>query len=149
MWDLTIQDDHDFYVLPAASDNDSSYYHVDASGVTAVLVHNCNIAQIAAKHGGVADDQGYQFGSRRAARQAASEIVGDLGSRAQAIRASDFRGGPYWMKESNMVIGRSSFDGAAGWRDDFLGHVFSDGASIGRHVNVWGPGIPDGIHLFY
>jgi hypothetical protein len=40
MWDLTIQDDHDFYVLPA-DDGSGTYYHVDQNGVTAVLVHNC------------------------------------------------------------------------------------------------------------
>ena len=42
MWDLTIQDDHDFYVLPAESGNDGQYYYVNQDGVTAVLVHNIN-----------------------------------------------------------------------------------------------------------
>jgi hypothetical protein len=41
MWDLTIQDDHDFYVLPT-EDGVGGYYHVCGDGVTAVLVHNCN-----------------------------------------------------------------------------------------------------------
>ena len=41
MWDLTVQQDHDFYVLPAGDGTDG-YYHVDVDGVTPVLVHNCN-----------------------------------------------------------------------------------------------------------
>jgi hypothetical protein len=50
MWDLTVQDDHDFYVLPAGEGTDG-YYHVDENGVTAVLVHNCptKLSEIADK----------------------------------------------------------------------------------------------------
>jgi hypothetical protein len=40
MWDLTIQDDHDFYVLPARDGSVGQYYYVDEDGVSAVLVHN-------------------------------------------------------------------------------------------------------------
>jgi RHS repeat-associated protein len=47
MWDLTIQDDHDFYVLPAESDGTGQYYYVNQDGVTAVLVHNCDDAEMA------------------------------------------------------------------------------------------------------
>jgi hypothetical protein len=43
MWDLTIQDDHDFYVLPAESGNDGQYYYVNQDDLTAVLVHNCGL----------------------------------------------------------------------------------------------------------
>jgi hypothetical protein len=53
------------------------------------------------------------------------------------------------MKNSDKVIGRQSMDGSRGYRDDFLEHNFPDGHSIGPHVNIWGPGIEDGIHLFY
>jgi RHS repeat-associated protein len=108
-----------------------------------------NLDDVAARHGGVPVSQGFAFPTRRSARQAASEMVGDLGSQAQPIRASDFRGGPYWMKDSTQVIGRQNVSGTAGWRDDFLGHTFPDGASMGPHVNVWGPGIDSGVHLFY
>ena len=43
MWDLTIQGDHDFYVLPAPGGYAGSQhaYHVEAGG-TPVLVHNCD-----------------------------------------------------------------------------------------------------------
>jgi hypothetical protein len=46
MWDLTVpgNGDHDFYVLPA--DQGGKYYLVDETGVTAVLVHNCDDAQL-------------------------------------------------------------------------------------------------------
>ncbi|HUN34614.1 MAG TPA: LamG-like jellyroll fold domain-containing protein [Trebonia sp.] len=46
MWDLTIQGDHDFYVLPALGTDSSTYYYVDEHGVTAVLVHNCDDAKL-------------------------------------------------------------------------------------------------------
>lgn len=41
MWDLTIRDDHDFYVLPAGGSDDTTYI-VDQHGVTPVLAHNCD-----------------------------------------------------------------------------------------------------------
>jgi hypothetical protein len=91
------------------------------------------------RNGGVEVDGGFKFPNRRAARQATSEMAGDLGSDAQAIRARDFRGGPYWMKDSDMVIGRQSADGKVGWRNDFLGHDFGD-SSPGPHVNIWDRG---------
>jgi hypothetical protein len=47
------------------------------------------------KYGGAAVDQGFKFPNHRAARQAASEIVGNLGSETKAIRARDWTGGPY------------------------------------------------------
>lgn len=76
-------------------------------------------------------------------------MAGDMGSDTRAIRASEFRGGPFWMRDSDRVIGRESADGAVGWRDDFLGHKFGDGVEMGPHVNVWAPHLPDGLHLFY
>ena len=42
MWDLTVNDDHDFYVLPGGNGRNAAYYLVDKNGVTAVLVHNIN-----------------------------------------------------------------------------------------------------------
>jgi hypothetical protein len=97
MADLTVDATHTYYVI---------------AGDVPVLVHNCDPAQIAARHGGEATEQGFQFPTRRAARQAASEMVGDMGSATRAIRANEFRGGPYWMRNSNMKIGRESLDGA-------------------------------------
>lgn len=42
MWDLTVQDDHDFYVLPAQHAGSGDAYHVVATGMVPVLAHNCN-----------------------------------------------------------------------------------------------------------
>jgi hypothetical protein len=87
----------------------------------------------------------FQYPSRRLAQQAASEIAGDLGAGARAIRAFEFRGGPWWMQRSQRVIGRVSADGSVGWRNDFLGHPEF---GMGPHFNVWGPG-GFNFHLFY
>ena len=58
MWDLTIQDDHDFYVLPAGDGSDAAYYHVSEDGVTAVLAHNdsCPMAWTQARRLGATRD---------------------------------------------------------------------------------------------
>jgi hypothetical protein len=117
-----------------------------------VWAHNaCTIEQarlVAARHGGLEIAEGrFQFLTRRAARQAASEIAGDLGPGASAIRLKEFRGGPWWGKNSKRVIGRQSSDGAIGWRDDFLGHPGNEW-DPGPHVNVWGPGGIE-FHLLY
>lgn len=89
------------------------------------------------------------FPNRRTARQAASEMVGNLGSDVVAIRAREYRGGPFWMKDSDKVIGRRTADKQLGWRDDFLGHDYGSAGEMGPHVNVWGPGLDKRIHLFY
>ncbi len=92
-----------------------------------IWAHNaCNLAaaQNAANRYGAVDlgNGWFRYPSRRLAQQAASEIADDLGPAARAIRASEFRGGPYWMRNSRRVIGRQSADGLLGWRNDFLGH---------------------------
>jgi hypothetical protein len=97
-----------------------------------------------ARHGGELVEGGARFPSRRAARQAASEIAGDMGSEVDAIRASSFRGGPRSWRNSNRVIGRKSADGTVWWRDDVLGHSRFD---MGAHVNVSVNEIE--LHLFY
>ncbi|RJQ70247.1 RHS repeat protein [Pseudonocardiaceae bacterium YIM PH 21723] len=139
---LTIDQTHTFSVQAAGKD---------------IITHNCGngaarMAAAVARHGGEAVEQGFMFPSRRAARQAASEMVGNLGSAARAIRASDFRGGPRGWATSNRVIGREQLDEAgmsvAGWRDDVLGHQFGD-HTIGPHVNIWGDGLNHKVHLFY
>ena len=142
VYNLTVEDIHTYYVL---------------AGSAPVLVHNCRDAAVAARHGGAVVEGGYKFPSHRSARQAASEMVGDMGSNSVAIRARDFRGGPYWMRDSDKVIGRKSADGTRLWRDDFTGHVFKDGRGnvekiIGPHLNVEAPHLPNGgkgLHLFY
>jgi len=96
------------------------------------------------RYGGELVEGGVRFPSRRAARQAASEIAGNMGSGARAIRASEFRGGPWSWRNSNGVIGRQSADGRVLWRDDVLGHPQF---GMGPHVNVEVDGI--GLHLFY
>jgi hypothetical protein len=97
-----------------------------------------------ARHGGVLAEGGVRFPSRRVARQAASEVAGDMGSSPRAIRAREFRGGPRGWKDSDMVIGRESADRCVLWRDDVLGHPRFD---MGPHVNVEVDGI--NLHLFY
>ena len=68
------------------------------TGNTWALVHNtCLLGQAAAsaeRLGGRSVEGGYAFANRRAARQAASELAGDLGSGRTIIRKMDFRGGP-------------------------------------------------------
>ena len=46
MWDLTVQNDHDFYVLnhPESSDGSTSRAPAPADSASDVLVHNCNMA---------------------------------------------------------------------------------------------------------
>ncbi len=127
-----------------------TYFVGGAAWQWSVWAHNaCNVEQArtsAARHGGVEIAEGrFRFPTRKAARQAASEIAGDLGQGARPIRLSEFRGGPPSTRNSKRVIGSQSADGKVGWRDDFLGHPRF---GVGPHVNVWGPG---GIkfHLFY
>jgi large repetitive protein len=70
MWDLTIQDDHDFYVLPGGDGNGA--YYVEETGVTAVLVHNC---------GGAADEG--------ATSSPESSRLSDIADRVQAALGDD------------------------------------------------------------
>ena len=86
--------------------------------------------------------------NRRAARQAASEIAGDLGSEPAIITKKMFKGGPKKWKDSLDKIGVKRADESAGWRDDILGHPRFD---AGPHVNVWdnSNGISDNLHLDY
>lgn len=112
------------------------------------------------KHGGKKISEGhYKFPNRRSARQAASEIAGDLGSEAVTIRKKDFRGGPRGWESSNAKIGKQKPDKSAGWRDDSPGHDFRkknsrgelEGENIGPHVNAWNKdkGVNDNLHLLY
>ncbi len=112
--------------------------HVYRVGSLGTLVHNsCVDRALAAaqRHGGTALDAAnhFRFPNRQAARMAASEIAGDMGSGTRAIRLSEFRGVPSRISGSNRVIGRESANGATYWRDDFLGHPR---LGADPHVNV-------------
>ena len=112
------------------------------------------VLSIVQKHGGKHVIGAYfLMPSRRAAKQAASEIAGDLSSTPETIRRRDFRGGPRQWKNSDRVIGRQTNDKKAGLRDDSLGHCFDDSegiTKIGSHVNAWNKqkGIYN-LHLLY
>ena len=94
--------------------------------------------------------------TRVAAKQAASEIAGNLTSKVHSIRKRDFRGGPKSWKDSMGVIGKDSGgdNPCSGWRDDSLGHIFKDDkkghTEIPAHFNAWNKsaGI-DNVHLLY
>ena len=139
--------------------------HLDPLGLRDFLsdAGRQKLRDIAARHGGVElpdSNHGignFEFPNRRAARQAASEVAGDLGSNPSAFRAGDYRGAPRGTNP-NKVMGANNSDpadpnenhGSAGWRDDQWGHNFGDGNKVGPHVNAWnnGPGIGNS-HLYY
>ncbi|HVI43355.1 MAG TPA: DUF6531 domain-containing protein [Chitinophaga sp.] len=107
--------------------------------------------KIIGKHGGIKLSDGhYTFPNRRAARQAASEIAGDLGSNPTVIRKKDFRGGPRGWEKSEGRIGVQKSDKSAGWRDDSPGHDFGN-EKIPPHVNAWNEdkGVFSNLHLIY
>ena len=130
----------------------------DAAGVAAAVLPGMKVVapaakssasaleKVVARNGGEIVEGGAQFATRRQARQAASELAGNLGSDVQAIRMRDFvqANVPWGLRDSNKVIGRQSADGLAGWRDDFLGHPRYD---MGPHVNVWTDS--SNFHFFY
>jgi hypothetical protein len=86
--------------------------------------------------------------NRRAARQAASEIAGNLSSNPSIVRKPDFRGGPASWEASKARIGVKNENNTSGWRDDELGHA---NFGAGPHVNAWNneKGIFDNLHLDY
>jgi RHS repeat-associated protein len=101
------------------------------------------------RHGGVAAGENrYKMPNRRAARQAASEIAGNLGSEPRRIKKSDFRGGPSSWKNSQDKIGMQNKSETSGWRDDSPGHPT---LGAGPHVNAWNneKGITSNLHLDY
>ncbi|WMJ71871.1 RHS repeat-associated core domain-containing protein [Cytophagaceae bacterium ABcell3] len=107
--------------------------------------------EIIGKHGGFKLKDGhYQMPNRRAARQAASEIAGNLGNNPIRVTKGDFRGGPRTWKDNPTKIGQYSQDKSSGWRDDVLGHDFGSD-KIGSHVNAWNneKGVFDNLHLLY
>ncbi len=127
-----------------------TYFVAETANDPFVLVHNDCVARAeaaAARHGGtrMPGTDNWSFPTRRAARQAASEIAGNLGSDPVPIRMRDFRGKPPGFNpNSEMVHGQKSADGSILWRDDFLGHPRF---GAGPHVNVEIDG--HNFHLFY
>ena len=101
------------------------------------------------KHGGKFEKEThYRMPNRRAARQAASEIAGNLGNNPKRIEKKDYKGGPKHWEKNNSKIGQQSMDESSGWRDDIPGHTKY---GIGPHVNAWNKskGIYDNLHLLY
>jgi RHS repeat-associated protein len=101
------------------------------------------------RHGGVAaGDNRYKMPNRRAARQVASEIAGNLGSKPITITKSEFREGPPSWKNSEVRIGRKNRAETSGWRDDSPGHPK---LGTGPHLNAWNneKGITANLHLDY
>ena len=101
------------------------------------------------RHGGVAAGENrYRMPNRRAARQAASEIAGNLGSNPMPFKKSDFRGGPSSWMNSPDKIGLRNQSRSSGWRDDSPGHPH---LGAGPHVNAWNnkKGITANLHLDY
>lgn len=97
----------------------------------------------AQRNGGVITSDGASFPSRQAARQAASEVAGDLGSTPKVTTRGDYRDGPTSWKDSDVPIGKSNREGTTGWRDDSPGHSFDPRP----HVNVKINGL--NFHLWY
>jgi RHS repeat-associated protein len=108
-----------------------------------------NAESIIKRHGGVAAGENrYKMPNRRTARQAASEIAGNLGSKPLLITKADFRGGPPSWRNSPGKIGMKNQAETSGWRDDSPGHP---NLGAGPHVNVWNneKGITANLHLDY
>ncbi|WP_045389948.1 hypothetical protein [Vibrio rotiferianus] len=71
------------------------------------------VRHIAEKHGGKKlDDGGYKMPNKRAAKNAASEIAGDLGSDASKVRRKDYTdiSNTHKQNRSERVIGKISSD---------------------------------------
>ena len=137
-------------------------YYVADSGV---LVHNgknCGVDDIAAKYGGTRIDgdsnpNAFMFPSKRSAKQAASEIAGNLGSSPTKVLQSSYRESKlsWFAAKSKKIIGKHSNqldefgNPSAGFHDHFLGHsAFNEPRA---HINAWGRfgDFKDNIHLFY
>ncbi len=115
---------------------------------------------IAQKYGGKKiGPNRYQFSNKKTAKQAASEIAGDLGSDARKIPRSEYRDSKntYQQEMSNRVIGKHSRQldennkPIAGYHDHSIGHSgFGDDRP---HFNAWsqstGTKENDNVHLYY
>ncbi|MFV5516522.1 RHS repeat-associated core domain-containing protein [Acinetobacter gerneri] len=130
---------------------------IDPLGLSSCKVNKkVNINIIVKKYGGkhITADY-YEMPSQKAAKQAASEIAGNLSSGRQTIRKQDYRGGPKTWSNSRGVIGKNSGgdNPCAGWRNDSPGHTFNDKSGkteIPSHFNAWNKlaGV-ENVHLLY
>lgn len=120
-----------------------------------------DIDEICKKYGGIkTGDKRYKFegpGAKKRAKQAASEISGDLGSNPRTIRRKDYiDNNTYRNSNSNRVIGKhssavnSNNQPVAGYHDHEIGHSNFDAP---KHFNAWsestGSTEKDNVHLYY
>lgn len=121
-----------------------------------------DIDEICKKYGGIkTGDKRYKFegpGAKKRAKQAASEISGDLGSNPRTIRRKDYidNNNTYRNSNSNRVIGKhssavnSNNQPVAGYHDHEIGHSNFDAP---KHFNAWsestGSTEKDNVHLYY
>ena len=86
---------------------------VDPLGLAGCPERDERVRHIAEKHGGKKlDDGGYKMPNKRAAKNAASEIAGDLGSDASKVRRKDYTdiSNTHKQNRSERVIGKISSD---------------------------------------
>lgn len=147
VYNFEIEDSHTYFV---GCENGGIWVH--NGGQVCALGR----ARSAGKRYGGTDlgDNHWKFPNKRAAKKAASDIAGNLGSKPTTLRMKDYRGGPAKFKDSKQVYGKTTTDKSAGWRDDFPGHEFVDKNTkpysiieTGPHVNAWADGVE--FHLFY
>jgi hypothetical protein len=106
------------------------------------------LENVVAKFEGTYVQGGVQFPTKRAAQQAVSELLGDLGSARRYLTMQDYNGAPWYFKDSVKRIGVQSRNALRGFRDDFMGHQFGDGTYIPPHLNVWYDEFIK-LHFFY
>ncbi|WP_159246106.1 RHS repeat protein [Tenacibaculum maritimum] len=120
-----------------------------------------NVDDIAKKYGGQkTGDNRFVFegaGSKKRAKQAASEISGDLGSNPRTERRKDYRDCDNTFRDdnSNRVIGKKSSkvdrygNSVNGYHDHDIGHDFDRRP----HFNAWSESTNtlhnDNVHLYY
>ncbi|MGM5629621.1 RHS domain-containing protein [Apibacter raozihei] len=121
-----------------------------------------DVDKIAEKYGGKKiDENRYEFDgpdAKKRARQAASEISGDLGSDPNTIRRKDYvdANNTYKNNNSNRVIGKhsstlnSNEQPVSGYHDHEIGHSRFNAP---KHYNAWsestGTNYTDNVHLYY
>jgi hypothetical protein len=145
VYNFTVEEDHNYFVI--------ANYEAFQNGAAPVLVHNanktgdCNIDTIVKRNGGQKLDNTtdyYFFPSRRAARQAASEIAGNMGRDVKKLIKKDYTEVLKYKTNAKNIYGVESMDGKIQIRDDYLGH---SAFGLPRHVNVEKNG--RNFHLFY
>ena len=125
---------------------------VDPLGLAGCPERDKRVQHIIEKYGGKKrEDGGFDMPNKKSAKQAASEISGDLGSLPQKVRRKDYSDelNDFYDKKSDRVIGKISSDKKAGYYDHSIGHRFDRRP----HINVWsdkyGATAKDNFHLYY